>query len=84
VRWYVEYSLSLRNLEEMVVERGIEVDHSSVHRRVIKLVPLFEKAFRRHKRPVGKRWRTDESVSRTQAKVCGAVLNMGIRLPQPG
>jgi putative transposase len=55
------YSLSLRNLEEMMAERGIEVDHSSVHRWVIKLVPLFEKAFRRHKRPVGKSWRMDET-----------------------
>ena len=61
VRGYVAYSLSLRNLEEMMVERGIEVDHSSVHRWVIKLVPLFEKAFRRHKRPVGKSWRMDET-----------------------
>jgi transposase-like protein len=61
VRWYVAYSLSLRNLEEMMAERGIEVDHSSVHRWVIKLVPLFEKAFRRHKRPVGKSWRMDET-----------------------
>jgi putative transposase len=50
VRWYVAYSLSLRNLEEMMAERGFEVDHSSVHRWVIKLVPLFEKAFRKHKR----------------------------------
>jgi transposase-like protein len=54
VRWYVAYSPSLRNLEEMMAERGFEVDHSSVHRWVIKLMPLFEKAFRRHKRPVGK------------------------------
>jgi len=46
VRWYVAYSLSLRNLEEMMAERGIEVDHSTVHRWVIKLVPLFEKTFR--------------------------------------
>ncbi|MBB5429769.1 transposase-like protein [Paraburkholderia atlantica] len=61
VRWYVAYSLSLRNLEEMMAERGIEVDHSSVHRWGIKLVPLFEKAFRRHKRPVGKSWRMDET-----------------------
>ncbi|MGF6980031.1 putative transposase [Paraburkholderia sp. JPY465] len=61
VRWYVAYSLSLRNLEEMMAERGIEVDHSSVHRWVIKVVPLFEKAFRRHKRPVGKSWRMDET-----------------------
>ena len=61
VRWYVAYSLSLRNLEEMMAERGVEVDHSSVHRWVIKLVPLFEKAFRKHKRPVGKGWRMDET-----------------------
>jgi transposase-like protein len=57
----VAYSLSLRNLEEMMVERCVKVDHSSVHRWVIKLVPLFEKAFRKHKRSVGKGWRMDES-----------------------
>ncbi|SKC54032.1 IS6 family transposase [Paraburkholderia hospita] len=61
VRWYVAYSLSLRNLEEMMAERGFEVDHSTVHRWVIKLIPLFEKAFRQHKRPVGKSWRMDET-----------------------
>ncbi len=61
VRWYVAYSLSLRNLEEIMAERGIEVDHSSVHRWVIKLVPLIEKAFRKYKRPVGRSWRMDES-----------------------
>ena len=61
VRWYVAYSLSLRNLEEMMAERGFEVDHSTVHRWVIKLVPLFEKAFRQDKRPVGKSWRMDET-----------------------
>jgi transposase-like protein len=57
----VAYSLSLRNLEEMMAERGFQVDHSSVHRWVIKLVPLFEKAFRKHKRPVGRSWRMDET-----------------------
>jgi putative transposase len=61
VRWYVAYPLSLRHLEEMMAERGLEVDHSSVHRWVIKLVPVFEKAFRKHKRPVGKSWRMDET-----------------------
>src|SRR5258708_1471708 len=64
VRWYVAYSLSLRNLEEMMAERGIAVDHSTVHRWVIKPVPLFEKTFRRHKRPVGKSWRMDETYIR--------------------
>jgi transposase-like protein len=67
VRWYVAYSLSTRNLEEMMAERGFEVDHSTVHRWVIKLVPAFEKAFRKHKRPVGKSWRMDE----TYIKVSG-------------
>ena len=43
VRWYVAYSLSLRNLEEMMAERGIAVDHSTAHRWVIKLVPLLQK-----------------------------------------
>jgi putative transposase len=61
VRWYVAYSLSLRNLEEMMAERDIGVDHSTVHRWVVKVVPLFEKTFRKHKRPVGKSWRGDET-----------------------
>jgi len=39
VRWYVAYALSLRHLEEMMAERRFEVDHSSVHRWVIKRVP---------------------------------------------
>ncbi|MGF6852938.1 IS6 family transposase [Paraburkholderia sp. CI3] len=61
VRWYVAYPLSLRHLEQMMAERGIEVDHSTVHRWAIKLLPVMEKAFRRHKRPVGKSWRVDET-----------------------
>ncbi len=48
VRWYVAYSLSLRDLEEMMAERAIGIDHSTVHRWVIQLVPLFEKTSRRH------------------------------------
>src|SRR6516164_1392285 len=82
VRWYVAYPLSLRHLEEMMAERGIAVDHSTVHRWAIKLLPVLEKAFRRCKRPVGKSWRMDESVSRTQAKACDAVLKMGVGLPK--
>jgi transposase-like protein len=61
VRWYVAYPLSLRNLEEMMAERGIAVDHSTVHRWAIKLLPVLEKAFRRCKHPVGKSWRVDET-----------------------
>lgn len=49
VRWYLAYSLSLRNLEDMMAERGIVVDHSTLHRWVIRLVPLLDKAFRWNK-----------------------------------
>jgi transposase-like protein len=61
VRWYVAYGLSLRNLEEMMAERGIEVDHSTVHRWCHQVVPVLERAFRRRKLPLGKSWRVDET-----------------------
>lgn len=60
-RWYLAYSLSLRNIEEMMAERGVAVDHSTLHRWVIRRVPLLDKAFRRRKRTVGRRWRMDET-----------------------
>src|SRR5471030_1737660 len=85
VRWYVAYPLNLRHREGMMAERGIAVDHSTVHRWAIKLLPVLEKAFRRCKRAVGKSCRMDEthvSVSRTQAEVCDVVPKMGVGLPK--
>jgi len=61
VRWYVAYPLSLRHLEEMMAERGVSVDHATVHRWAIKIVPVLAAVFRRCKRPVGKSWRMDET-----------------------
>src|SRR5512143_453930 len=62
VRWYVAYSLSYRNLEEMMEERGVVVDHSNIYRWVQKFAPQLEVAFRKgKKRPVGKSWRMDET-----------------------
>ena len=61
VRWYSAYPLSLRHLEEMMAERGTSVDHSTVHRWAIKLLPVLEKAFRRSKRKAGRSWRMDET-----------------------
>lgn len=61
VRWYVAFPLSLRHLEEMMAERGISVDHSTVHRWAIKVLPVLEKAFRRYKKAVGRSWRMDET-----------------------
>jgi putative transposase len=68
VRWYVAYPLSLRHLEEMMAERGVSVDHSTVHRWAIKLLPVLEKAFRRRKQPVGKSWRMDETYIRVKGE----------------
>ena len=50
VRWYVAYPLSLRHLEEMMAERRISVDHSTVHRCAIKVLLVLEKAFRRYQK----------------------------------
>jgi putative transposase len=61
IRWYSAYPLSYRHLEEMMQERGVFVDHSSINRWAIRFLPLFEKAFRKHKRPVGGSWRMDET-----------------------
>jgi putative transposase len=62
VRWYLAYSLSYRDLEEMMAERNIEVDHSTINRWVIKYAPLLEHEFRKnYKRPVGVSWRMDET-----------------------
>ena len=67
VRWYVTYPLSLRHIEEMMQERGVFVDHSTVHRWAMKVLPVLACIFRKRKRPVGSSWRMDE----TYIKVAG-------------
>jgi transposase-like protein len=61
VRWYVSYPLSFRHLEEMMEERGVVVDHATIHRWAIKIVPVLAAVFRRCKRPLGTSWRMDET-----------------------
>src|SRR5438128_9164855 len=61
VRWYVAYPLSTRHVEELMAERGVEVDHSTINRWVIKYSPQLEEAFHRRKRPVWVSWRMDET-----------------------
>ena len=53
VRWSVAYPLSLRNIEEMMQERGVFVDHVTVHRWAIKVLPVLAAVLRRRKRSVG-------------------------------
>jgi len=61
VRWYVAYPISYRQLEEMMEERGVEVDHSTLNRWVVKYAPELDRQFRSRKRPVGSSWRLDET-----------------------
>jgi putative transposase len=69
VRWYLSYSLSYRDIEEMMLERGIHVDHSTINRWVVHYSPLLENEFRNnHKRKVGYSWRMDETYIKIKGK----------------
>jgi len=68
VRWYVAYPISYRQLEEMMGDRGVEVDHSTLNRWILKYVPLLEKGLVTHKRPVSNSWRLDETYVRIKGK----------------
>jgi len=62
IRWYIAYSLSYRNIEELMAERGVKVDHSTVNRWVIAYSQRLEAAFQRHhKKTPGSSWRMDET-----------------------
>jgi putative transposase len=61
VRWYAAYLLSYRQVEELMQERGVSVDHTTVNRWVVKYSPPLEAEFHRHRRPVWLSWRLDET-----------------------
>jgi transposase-like protein len=61
VRWYLAYNLSLRDLEEMMAERGLTVDHSTVHRWIVHFSPRLLERFNRRKRTVTGKWHVDET-----------------------
>ena len=52
--------VELAHLEEIMAERGVQVDHATVHRWALKILPVLAKVFRRRKHPVGRSWRMDE------------------------
>ena len=67
VRWYLRFGLSYRDVEELLVERGVEVDHVTVYRWVLRFTPLLAEAARPCRHAVGDRWQVDE----TYVKVAG-------------
>jgi transposase, IS6 family len=61
VRWYCRYQLSYRDVEEMMRERGLDVDHSTVFRWVQRYAPEINKRIRQHLRMSGTSYRVDET-----------------------
>lgn len=69
LRWYLSYSLSYRDIEELMLERGIHVDHSTINRWVIHYSSLLEDKFRKNfKRQTGISWRMDETYIKVKGK----------------
>jgi transposase, IS6 family len=60
VRWYLRYPLSYRDLEEMMAERGLHVDHTTIYRWVQHYAPELEKRCRPHLKATNDSWRVDE------------------------
>ena len=67
VRWYLRFGLSYRDVEELLTERSVEVDHVTVYRWVQRFTPLLVEAARPCRHAVGDRWWADE----TYVKVAG-------------
>jgi transposase-like protein len=64
VRWYLRFSLSYRDVEELLTERGVEVNHVTVYRWVLRFTPLLADAARPCRHAVGDRWQVDETYVR--------------------
>lgn len=75
VRWYLTYPLSYRQVEELLTERGIRVDHTTVHRWVVKYSPMLLDQFKRQHRNIGKSWRMDETyLTGVSGRGCGGTV----------
>jgi len=70
VRWYLRYSLSLRDVEELFAERGLMADHTTIWRWVQRYGPELDQRLRRHLKPTNKSWRVDETYIRVSGRWC--------------
>ena len=68
IRWSVASPLSTRHVEERMRERGVPVDHATINRWVIKSSPQLEEACHSRQRPVGRRWRMEETYMRVKGE----------------
>ncbi len=68
VRWYLRYALSYRDLEEMMTERGLSVDHSTIFRWVQRYAPELDRRCRPHLEPTNEFRRVDETYVKVRGK----------------
>ena len=68
VRWYLRYKLSLRDLVEMMAERGLSLAHTTIMRWVQRYAPEFAKRWNRFGRPAGQSWRVDETYLKVRGR----------------
>jgi transposase-like protein len=68
VRWYLRFSLSYRDVEELLAERGVQVDHVTIYRWVQRFTPLLAEAARPCRHAVGDRWFVDETYVRVAGR----------------
>jgi transposase-like protein len=67
VRWYLRYGLSYPDVEQLLAERGVQVDHVTIYRWLRRFTPVLATAARRAQHGIGSRWQVDE----TDVKVAG-------------
>ena len=70
VRWYLRFKLSLRDLVELMAERGLSLVHTTIMRWVQRYAPEFVKRWSRFGRPVGRSWRVDETYVKIRGTWC--------------
>ena len=68
VRWYLQFPISYRDLECMLADRGIQVDHTTLYRWIQAYAPELEKRIRPHLRMTSGSWRVDETYIRVKGK----------------
>jgi IS6 family transposase len=68
VGWYLCFSLSYRDVEELLAERGLHADHVTVWRWVQRYAPELQRCLRRHLKPTNDSWRMDETYVRVKGK----------------
>lgn len=71
VCFYVRYAVSYRDLEEIMAERGVVLDHATLNRWVVKYAPLIAKQAHRVKRPTAMSWRMNETYIKVKGVSCG-------------